>query len=103
MSGRPFFADGCDIAPAVEAPCSGVRLRTATASGFTIHNTKGAVLATVENFEDALAIQRELDAGEQVRRVSDGALCATKHRLKPGRHIYSWAWGLKRDPAWVTR
>lgn len=70
---------------------------------FTIHAKDGTVLATEENFEDALVRQRDLDAGEEVRRVSDGAVCATKHRLKPGTHAFSWAWSLKLEPAWETR
>ena len=82
---------------APEEPESGVRL-VARAESFTVHDRAGKVLATLPCILDALAVQRDLDAGEEVRRVSDGALLATKYRIKGGGHVFSWAWRITREP-----
>jgi hypothetical protein len=94
VSNEPDWLAPESFAPA--EPASGVRL-SAPAVGFTIHAKDGTVLATEEHFENALHVQRDLDAAEEVRRVSDGAVCATKHRLQ-GDHVFSWAWRLRREP-----
>ncbi len=69
---------------------------------FTVHAEDGRVLAIVEGFERALSVQRALHDGEDVRRESDGALCATKRRVRGG-HIYAGIWGMRVDPAWVSQ
>lgn len=74
-------------------------LVTVTSVGFTIHDANGRLLAYEEHFEKALATQRELETAEDVRRVSDGVLCATKHRLK-GESFWCSIWNMKTEPEW---
>lgn len=88
----------------VEPTESGVRrpARGAPAPAFSIHDASGKVIATEVHFEMALATQRDLDAGEEVRRISDGALLATKYRLK-GEAFYSSIWRMQNEPPWESR
>ncbi len=80
-----------------EEPVSGVRL-SVPAESFSVHAKDGRVIATCPCILDALRVQRDFDAGEDVRRVSDGVLLATKHRIRGGGHVFSWAWRLNREP-----
>jgi hypothetical protein len=63
---------------------------------FTVHDAAGTVLATIAHVERALLFQRSIDEAEDVRRVPDGEVVATKKRLK--RPVYDWAWALKHEP-----
>lgn len=62
-----------------------------TTSGFVIVDKDGTTLAWRENFEEALEAQRAIDAAEDVRRLSDGVVCATKCRLR-GPCFWSQLW-----------
>jgi Ni/Co efflux regulator RcnB len=68
---------------------------------FTVHDRHGAVLATVDHIENALDVQRALDAAEDVRRLSDGIVVAKKHRYKAG-HVYSAVWRRRQEPEWQS-
>ncbi len=65
---------------------------------FTVHDAAGKVLATVDDILIALPLQRAIDAAEEVRRVSDGALLATKGRTRNGESFYQAIWNLHREP-----
>jgi hypothetical protein len=88
-----------DASGAPVAEVSGVRMVDRATSGFDVLNAAGEVIAWCAHFEDALATQRDLDAGEDVRRVSDGAICAHKYRVR-GPHFYAAIWNLKTEPEW---
>jgi hypothetical protein len=64
---------------------------------FTVHDKGGEEIARVAHFERALTVQKAINEAEDVRRVPDGAVVATKKRLPPGG-IYGWAWRLKHEP-----
>jgi hypothetical protein len=72
---------------------------TVTEAGFTVHDANGRIVAYREHFEEALEAQREIEESEDVRRVSDGAVCATKYRLQ-GECFWSSLWDMKREPGW---
>ncbi len=69
-------------------------------SAFSIHDAAGKVLATVDDILVALPLQRAIGAAEQVRRVSDGELLATKSRTHAGKSFYQSIWNLKQEPRW---
>lgn len=64
---------------------------TVTTAGFTVVDANDRMLAYTEHFDSALATMRRIDAAERVRRVSDDAVLATKHRLA-GPHFWSALW-----------
>ncbi len=38
--------------------------------------------------------------GEDVRRVSDGIICARKGRTRNGESFYATIWRMSREPEW---
>ncbi len=81
-------------------PASGVRL--IAHGGFEILDARGTVVAWREDILDALPLQREMDAAEVVRRVSDGMIVATKFRVR-GDHLYRVIWEMTHEPFWRSR
>jgi len=67
--------------------------------GFSIVDAGGNVLDWREHIEEALPRQRELHAAEDVIRVSDGAVVATKRRVR-GEHLYQMIWRMRFEPGW---
>lgn len=51
-------------------------------SAFAIRDARGVTLAIEEHVEDALRKMNRIDAAEHVARLEDGAVIATKFRLK---------------------
>lgn len=59
--------------------------------GFEVQTADGVFCAWCEHFDDALRSMKAIDEAEQVRRVRDDELLATKWRIR-GVHFYEALW-----------
>lgn len=64
---------------------------------YVLLDAAGHTVATVDHAEVATRTMNRTNNVESVRRASDGALIATKHRFV-GDSFYGGLWAMKREP-----